>query len=101
MFASNEITQTTGALEGLPRVLESPSAHTGKRPSITEEKNTDALPLLTSESPNARAIWRQLAQLRKENKNLRAALEEQRGKTQKILNEYTQLRSEFNHEIAE
>jgi hypothetical protein len=100
MFASNEITQTTGALERLPRVLERHSAHTGKRQRITQEKNTGVLPSLTLESPNAKAAWRQVAQLRKENMYLRAALEGQRAEMQKVLSEYTQVRSELDQEIA-
>lgn len=100
MLASNEITQTTGALEGLPGVLERQRASTGKRRRITEEKNTDLLPSLTSESPNAKVAGRQVAQLRKENRHLRAALETQRTEMQKVLSEYTQLRSAFDHEKA-
>lgn len=100
MFPPNETTQTTGALEGLTRVLERQSAPTGKRQRIIAEKNTDTLPSLTSESPNAKAAWRQVAQLRKENMHLRAALESKRMEMQKILNESTQSQSELDHEIA-
>jgi len=100
MFAPDETTQTTGALERLPRVLERQSAHTGKRQRIIQEKNTDTLPPLTLESPNAKVAWRQVAQLRKENMHLRTTLEGQRAELQKVLSEYTQLRSEFDHEIA-
>ena len=100
MFAPNEITQTTGALQRLPRVLERQSAHTGKRQRIIEDKNTDTLPPLTFDSPNAKVAWRQVAQLRKENRHLRAALDGQRAEMQKVLSEYTQLRSEFDQEIA-
>jgi len=108
MFAPNEIAQTTGALEGLPSSLELQSTHSGKRQRIRAEKNTDTLPqlttdtqpLLTLESPKAKATSRQMAQLRKENKNLHAALEEQRTEMQKVMREYRQLRAEFDHEIA-
>ncbi len=95
MFASNEITQTTEALERLPRVLERQSAHTGKRLRTTEEKNTDTLPPLTLEAPNAKVLGRQVTQLRKDNKHLRAALEGQRAEMQRTLNDNTQLRSEL------
>jgi hypothetical protein len=100
MFAPDEITQTTEELERLPRVLERRSATTGKRQRITEEKQTDALPPLTLESPNAKLAWRQVTQLRKENRHLRAVLDGQRAETQKVLNEYVQLRSEFDREIT-
>jgi lipopolysaccharide export LptBFGC system permease protein LptF len=40
-------------------------------------------------------VGRQVTQLRKDNKYLRAALEGQRAERQKILSEYTQLRAEF------
>lgn len=100
MFAPNEITQTTGALERLPSVLERQSAHTAKRQRITEEKHTDTLPSLTLESPNVKVAWRQVAQLRKENRHLRAVLEGLRAEMQKALSEYTQSRSEFDQDIA-
>jgi hypothetical protein len=108
MFVTNEITQTTGALEGLPSGLEHQSARSGKRQRIPKEKNTDilsplttdTLPPLTLESPKARATGRQMAQLRKENRYLRAALEEQQTELQKVQREYTQLRSELDQEIA-
>jgi hypothetical protein len=116
MFAPDEITQTTGALERLPRGLARQSTLSGKRQRRTEEKNTDTLaplttdtlaPLttdtlapLTLESPKAKAVSRQMAQLRKENRYLRAALEEQRTEMQKVLSEYAQLHSEFDQEIA-
>lgn len=108
MFVSNEITQTTGALERLPRGLERRSAPRGKRHHITEEKNTDVLPplttdtqpLLTLESPKAKVTWRQMAQLRTENKHLRAALEEQQAEMRKIQHEYAQSRSQPNNELA-
>jgi hypothetical protein len=100
MFAPNEITQTTGALERLPRVLERQSAPTGKRQRIIAEKNTDTLLPLTSEAPNAKLAWRQVAQLRKEIMHLRATVENQRAEMQKILSESTQLQAESDHEIA-
>jgi hypothetical protein len=100
MFAPDEITQTTEALERLPRILERRSAPTGKRQRITEEKQTDALPPLTLASPNAKVAWRQVTQLRKENRHLQAVLDRQNAELQKLLSEYTQLRSAFDHEIA-
>jgi hypothetical protein len=108
MFAPNEITQTTEALERLPSGLERQSTRSGKRQRTPKEKNTDilpslttdTLPVLTLESPKAKATGRQMAQLRKENRYLRAALEEQQTELQKAQREYTQLRSEFDHEIA-
>jgi len=118
MLVSNEITQTTGALERLPSDLERQSALSGTHQRIAEEKSTDALPLLTTtdtlppltrtdilplstlESPKAKLVWRQMAQLRKENKNLRATLEKQQVEKQKILREYAQLRSKLDQEIA-
>jgi len=108
MFVANEITQTTGALEGLPSGLAHQSAPSGKRQRITTEKNTDMLqplttdtqPLSTLQSPKAKVVGRQMAQLRKENRSLHAALEEQRAARQKLLREYAQLRSKLDQEIA-
>jgi hypothetical protein len=100
MFAPNETTQTTGALEGLTGDLERQSAPIGKRQRTIAEKNTDTLAPLTHEVPSAKVAWRQVVQLRKENMHLRATLESQRTEMQKVLSDSTQLQSEFDHEIA-
>lgn len=98
MFAPDD--ETSRALEQLPRALEHRSTSNGKRQRITTEKNTDILPPLTQESPKAKVAWRQMAQLRKENRYLRASLEEQRAEMIKVQREYAQLRSELDHAIA-
>ena len=47
-----------------------------------------------------KVAWRQVTQLRKENRHLHAVVDRQSTELQKLLSEYTQLRSEFDHEIA-
>lgn len=103
MFAPDEITQTTEELEVLPRILprrSAHSAHTGRHQRINTEKQTDALPPLTLETPNAKVAWRQVTQLRKENRHLHATLEGQRAELQKVVSEYEQLQAGYNNEIA-
>src|SRR5436190_683821 len=100
MFASNETAQTTEALERLPSVLEKESVPYGKRPRISKDKNTDILPSLTSEPPNAKVAWQQVGQLRKQNMYLRAALESQRTEAKKIQSEHQQLQAELEESIA-
>src|SRR5690348_13225759 len=97
MFTPEEITHTTESLEQLPRTYDPRSAHAERRQQILQqkqrEKQTDALPSLTSDtngalssspatsppssssSPIANATWRQVVQLREENRCLRAELE--------------------------
>lgn len=81
-------TQTTDAIERLPRMLDRRSAVSEKRQSILQQRNTEVLPPLTAETPNARIAWRQVVQLREENRRLRFALEEQQAELQRLFSEY-------------
>jgi Fe2+ transport system protein B len=99
MFASNETAQTTEALERLPSVLENESVPYGKRPRISKDKNTDILPSLTSEPPNAKVAWQQVAKLRKENMHLRALVEGQRTEMKRVLSEHQQLQTELEESV--
>lgn len=75
MFSSEEVSQTTEALEKLPRTFDHRSALNERRQHILQQKQTDALPVLGSDSPSAKWAWRQMVQLREENCRLRASLE--------------------------
>lgn len=103
MFTPEEITHSTESLEQLPRTYDHRSALAERRQQILQqkqrEKQTDALPSLTSDttgalasspatspssssSPIAHVTWRQVVQLREENRCLRAELETLRAQMQ-------------------
>jgi hypothetical protein len=100
MFAPDDITQITGALETLPNTLDYRSTLTGKRQHLLREKQTDALPSFTPEIPHARVARRQVIQLREENRHLQAALDGQRAEWQKVVDENTHLRAELDREMV-
>ncbi|GCE16641.1 hypothetical protein [Dictyobacter kobayashii] len=121
MFSSEEISQTTGALENLPEALEKLSQTTDAleklprtfdhRSALNEgrqqilqqkqsDKNTDTLPPLGAEAPAVKISWRQMVQLREENQRLRATLDELQGTMQQLSDEKTQLQARFEAEIA-
>lgn len=104
MFTPEEMTHSTDSLEQLPRTYyDHRSAYAERRQQIIHqkyvEKQTDALPSLTSDttgalasspatspssssSPIAHVTWRQVVQLREENRCLRAELETLRAQMQ-------------------
>src|ERR1700733_1189743 len=85
MFSSEEISQTTEALDKLPRTFDRRSALNERRQHILQQKQTDVLPVLGSESPSTKWAWRQMVQLREENRRLRASLEDLRVEMQQLV----------------
>jgi len=75
MLSSDDATQATGPMSRPPHRRDAAS---GRRQNILQQKNsdTDSLPRLNAEPPNSRIAWRQLIQLREENKRLRWELAE-------------------------
>jgi hypothetical protein len=100
MFSSEEISQTTEALEKLPRTFDRRSALNERRQHILQQKQTDALPSLGAESPSAKWIWRQMVQLREENRRLRASSELLRTEMQQIYNEENTAQSGLESDLA-
>ena len=103
MLLPDEITtQTTDVLERLPRSLDRRSAEYGKRQHLSEQKQTDALPPLEFDlsTPGAKIAWRQVTQLRKENRHLHARLSVLRGELQQAATQYAHLKEEHEKEIA-
>ncbi len=68
-----------------------------RREIINEKKqrHTDRLPKMSGDSPNGRTAYRQLAQLREENKRLRWKLDEQ----QHLIYQYRQAQAQLEQEI--
>ncbi|GHO96799.1 hypothetical protein KSF_068470 [Reticulibacter mediterranei] len=111
MLSSDDLTQTTdelvtgelqtGALERLPRILDRKSLVSERRQSILHQKQTtDALPNLTPDTPNAKVAWRQVMQLREENRRLRFDLDEAQTELQRLVADYKALQSEFEREAS-
>lgn len=110
MLSSDDLTQATdelvtgeletGALERLPRMLDRKSFVSERRQSILQQKQTDTLPHLTPDTPNAKVAWRQVVQLREENRRLRFELEETQTEMQRLVADYKALQSEFENEAS-
>jgi chromosome segregation ATPase len=111
MLSSDDLTQTTdelvtgelqtGALERLPRILDRKSLVSERRQSILHQKQmTDALPNLTPDTPNAKVAWRQVMQLREENRRLRFDLDEAQTELQRLVADYKALQAEFEREAS-
>lgn len=100
MLTPDEISQDTGPLEPLPRILDRRSALTERRQNLLQQKQTDALPQLAAETPNAKLAWRQVVHLREENRRLRYEVQEQRAELQQLVSEYQSLQEKFDQEVA-
>src|SRR5713226_7014210 len=76
MLPPDDTTQTTGSSERTPRPHNRRDSLSERRQNILHQKQTDTLPVVNNEAPNGRIAWRQLIQLREENKRLRWELAE-------------------------
>nr|BBH88474.1 hypothetical protein KTC_32250 [Thermosporothrix sp. COM3] len=100
MIQRDEISPATDALERLPRTSGQRNAIITRKAS-GRLKQTDALPYYGSDGPGTRAAWKQVAQLREENRHLRTLLEEQRTTYQQLQEEHTTLKAEFENQLAQ
>ena len=100
MLSPDEVTQTTDAIEQLSRNANHRSTPSERRQNILQQRQTDTLPSLAFETPNAKLAWRQVTQLREENRHLRFDLEVQRAEVQRLTSECDTLKSEFEREVA-
>lgn len=97
---TTHITQVTDSLERLPRPSDRRSHISERRQSIIQQKNTDVLPAVSVETPHAKIAWRQVIQLREENRHLRFELDERRTEMQQLIAAYTSLRAQFDQEAT-
>jgi len=70
MLTPDETTDSTGALERLPRHFNHRDYHSGRRQQILQQKQTDALPALPADGTQGNALQRQLVVLREEHMRL-------------------------------
>ena len=76
MLSSDDTTQPTGPFERASRAFKRRNSASERRQNILHQKHTDTLPQISNEPPNGKIAWRQLIQLREENKRLRWELGE-------------------------
>jgi cation transport ATPase len=84
MLPPDDSTQTTGSSERTSRPYNRRDSLSERRQNILHQKQTDTLPAVNNEAPNGRIAWRQLIQLREENKRLRWELAEFEGEIEAI-----------------
>jgi hypothetical protein len=100
MSSSDDATQTTDALEYVPQLSETRNVLRERRQSVRPQKQTDILPHLANAAPNARMAWRQVTQLREENRHLRFELENQRAELQGLLSEHQTLQAKYENDLS-
>jgi len=66
--------RATDQMERLPHSGKRRTALNGRRQSLLQHKHTDSLPEVSGEGANSKIAWRQVIQLREENKRLRCEL---------------------------
>ena len=97
---TSHITQVTESFERLPRSSDGRSPTNERRQSTLQQKDTDVLPSVSVETPHAKIAWRQVIQLREENRHLRFELEDQRKEMQQLLTAYNSLQMQFDQEAT-
>lgn len=101
MLSSDETTQNTGSCERIPRPFNRRDVVNERRQNILQHKQTESLPGVQADAANGRIAWRQLIQLREENKRLRWLLAEA-GKDESTVSDHqTQEIEHYRHQIQE
>jgi hypothetical protein len=73
-FVPEATEHATDAIERLPFSGNRRSVRNGRRQSLLQQKQTDPLPRVSGEASNRKLAWRQVIQLREENKRLHCEL---------------------------
>ncbi len=71
MSSSDDAIQSTDSTEQVAPSFNRRNSVSERRQNILQQKQTDHLPSLGADMPNAKLAWRQMMQLREENKRLR------------------------------
>jgi chromosome segregation ATPase len=100
MLSPDDMTHTTDALERLPRQLDRRTLLSERRQTILQQRHTDILPQVSLETPPVKAAWRQVVQLREENRSLRSQLAEERAELQRLSAELNAAQIDFENEVA-
>ncbi len=109
MLSPDDTTRTTEAMRQLPRTFDHRSALSERRQNILQqkqsEKETETLPAVKNEvaeqgTAGAKVAWRQVTQLREENRRIRHELDAMHGEMQRLLKEYTAMQGDFEREVT-
>ncbi|GAC1583846.1 MAG: hypothetical protein PVS3B3_20290 [Ktedonobacteraceae bacterium] len=109
MLSPDDTTKTTHAVGQSPRTFDYRSAFSERRQHILHQKQsdkeTDSLPAMKADTiehaiVHAKVVWRQVVQLREENRHLRSRLDDARNEMQRLLVAYAALQSEFEREVT-
>jgi myosin heavy subunit len=98
-----ELEPRTDSLIHVPRSLDYRNTLAERRQQIIQQKvgepRTDALPGIKSEAPGVRLAWRQVIQLREENRHLHNLLEEMRREKEQLSVAYNALQTEIANNV--
>jgi hypothetical protein len=94
------IDQTTESLEALPHILNHQYIWHEQHEHKLQEKQTDVIPALRSDTSGIAVTWRQARQFREDNEYSRPLLEQQRAEMQLLITDYNHLKNDFESEIA-
>lgn len=109
MLLPDDTTQNTATSEQVSRTYDHRSALSTRRRNIFQQKQsereTESLPVVKKDAPeqgtpHAKGAWRQVLQLREENRRMRRELEGIRSEMQRLLAEYTAVQGNFEREVT-
>ena len=101
MSTSDDAIQTNGSMERATRSASRRNTVSERRQNILQQKQTDHLPSLGPDMPNAKVAWRQMMQLREENKRLRWELAEAEKDLETVHNNHQQEIEQLQFQIQE
>jgi hypothetical protein len=99
MISPDETTQTTDVLERIPLQLDRKKFINERRQSRLQQKQTDVLPTLTSETAAGKIASRQMIQLREENRRLQREVEEYRSEIERLNAALNAAQAQFDTEL--
>ncbi|GAC1384950.1 MAG: hypothetical protein NVSMB33_13710 [Ktedonobacteraceae bacterium] len=101
MLSSDDTTRNTGSIERIPRPFNHRDAVNERRHNILQQKQTDSMPGVHVEALNGRIAWRQLIQLREENKRLRWLLAEAGKSEETVPGNHSQEIEHYRYQVHE
>lgn len=97
---TKQVTQSTEAIERVPRSFDRRGLFSERRQEILQQKHTESLPKVNIDGASTRGTWKQVAQLREDNRRLRVELGEIHSELQRLLASYNSLQAEHEKEIV-
>lgn len=97
---SSHTAQATEALARLPHSLERRSLAGGRKRDALQQKDTEALPSVNAETAHTKVAWRQVIQLREENRRLHSQLEQQQAEMHQLVTAYNALQVQLDQDVT-